>query len=671
MQTSEPAPEVCGRDVDSIPPLEDEMWQEVLEDSAVDFMVELRKECAAVDPKTDTWASEDSEISAAAIAEVSQHVQSSCEDKGLKVSIQSQSPAEAFNERPSTPETNWSTLPSLAEMSRAETIKACYVDPEVLRAVKARKCLWKFGSLLRSNAGSMNTYSISESVEEISSFWSHSWRANSTHKIVALCFHYNGSAAAIASLVAALIVVVSVKFHYLPGQECIISSCSTHSMCGSGTYCSARPGSRRAWGLQPACFVDHSCCSENMTNSIDKQCPSGCPSGSKRELMWWPMIVGVAVHFAVLFFKQPSDLVFLDKVCIHQTDLEKKQKGIDGLGGFLKRSKNVLVLWDASYFTRLWCTLEMAAALNLSGSRIIFKPVLRGYSLVLLMYLLSLYRLLDMMALIYAPSQFWYLLLVEVPVQLGTIWWTVHIGRIYSRDRSALHSQLGCFRCEDTQCFCCTVNHKLPGTDTPISCDRQAIYLALKCWFKGGLAELETKVHEMQPKVEAGLGSTLLSYGDLLYLLLPTTWWLLSKLAAEACGTFADLLFLVVVAVGLFSLDLLYIGCGVRVARELQAKSQRCCDWGVSLLAALILSVFFFVWGEVWQALIGSASYVLVALHNIVSLVIFWLAMTGANQIRRQSGRRCRKCCRRCCRRPETKGTNKVPGDGMNALPEG
>merc|ERR1740130_30394 len=99
------------------------------------------------------------------------------------------------------------------------------------------------------------------------------------------------------------------------------------------------------------------------------------------------MIVGVAVHFAVLFFKQPSDLVFLDKVCIHQTDLEKKQKGIDGLGGFLKRSKNVLVLWDASYFTRLWCTLEMAAALNLSGSRIIFKPVLRGYSLVLLMYL--------------------------------------------------------------------------------------------------------------------------------------------------------------------------------------------------------------------------------------------------------------------------------------------
>jgi len=121
-----------------------------------------------------------------------------------------------------------------------------------------------------------------------------------------------------------------------------------------------------------------------MTRSIDNLCPSGCPGKSKKELMWWPAIIGVAVHALVLLLKPPSDLVFLDKVCIHQTDPDKKQKGIDGLGGFLKKSKTVLVLWDASYFTRLWCTLEMAAALHLVACQIVFAPVRRGYTLVLL-----------------------------------------------------------------------------------------------------------------------------------------------------------------------------------------------------------------------------------------------------------------------------------------------
>ena len=44
---------------------------------------------------------------------------------------------------------------------------------------------------------------------------------------------------------------------------------------------------------------------------------------------------------------------FLDKMCIHQTNMPLKQQGIDGLGTFVKHSEKLLVLWSRRYFTRL------------------------------------------------------------------------------------------------------------------------------------------------------------------------------------------------------------------------------------------------------------------------------------------------------------------------------
>ena len=44
---------------------------------------------------------------------------------------------------------------------------------------------------------------------------------------------------------------------------------------------------------------------------------------------------------------------FLDVVSIHQADQELMERGIYGLGGFLRVSKELRVLWSAPYLSRL------------------------------------------------------------------------------------------------------------------------------------------------------------------------------------------------------------------------------------------------------------------------------------------------------------------------------
>ena len=75
-------------------------------------------------------------------------------------------------------------------------------------------------------------------------------------------------------------------------------------------------------------------------------------------------------------------LWFQDKVCIHQTDDELKRSGVLAIGAFLLNSKEMLILWDKTYFRSLWCPsrLELLQVLRrpVPSSRLSPQSVVSG-----------------------------------------------------------------------------------------------------------------------------------------------------------------------------------------------------------------------------------------------------------------------------------------------------
>ena len=76
----------------------------------------------------------------------------------------------------------------------------------------------------------------------------------------------------------------------------------------------------------------------------------------------WTFIFGIPAAFLGLFGSlyipnqiSRSQICFLDVVSIHQTDAGLMERGIYGLGGFLKVAKELRVLWSRPYLSRLWC----------------------------------------------------------------------------------------------------------------------------------------------------------------------------------------------------------------------------------------------------------------------------------------------------------------------------
>eukprot|EP00929_Paragymnodinium_shiwhaense_P072985 TRINITY_DN37061_c0_g1_i1.p1 TRINITY_DN37061_c0_g1~~TRINITY_DN37061_c0_g1_i1.p1 ORF type:complete len:533 (-),score=21.01 TRINITY_DN37061_c0_g1_i1:239-1612(-) len=177
------------------------------------------------------------------------------------------------------------------------------------------------------------------------------------------------------------------------------------------------------------------------------------------------------------------DFVFLDKLCIHQTDDDLKAAGIKGLAGFLRASKRLVLLWTPRYFSRLWCTYELVAWCHLHGldsSRIRFLPVAWSVVHCLMVFATSLY------------------LPLHVPVkQLGLdinvvrlTCFVLLLPLIYKisgliRELILVENQIRRFAIRDSECFCCTHKHRHPETGQPMSCDRELVYATLLQWHLG------------------------------------------------------------------------------------------------------------------------------------------------------------------------------------------
>ncbi len=74
----------------------------------------------------------------------------------------------------------------------------------------------------------------------------------------------------------------------------------------------------------------------------------------------WIMVFGLVGTFTGLLLSpyrpgQQGDVCFIDAACIHQTNIDLMQRGIQGIGGFLLVARELRILWSSHYLTRLWC----------------------------------------------------------------------------------------------------------------------------------------------------------------------------------------------------------------------------------------------------------------------------------------------------------------------------
>lgn len=141
-------------------------------------------------------------------------------------------------------------------------------------------------------------------------------------------------------------------------------------------------------------------------------------------------------------------------------------------------------MWSPRYFSRLWCTLELAAWVHLSGDAPVVLPV--HFAAVLLLHTAYIgflaiggaYSLL-------VPGD---IHLQPAKVVLGWLGVALMVPEMYLagqlvRDLKALPEQLRDFSIRHTKCFCCTHDHVHPETGQVIPCDRELVLQTVRDWF--------------------------------------------------------------------------------------------------------------------------------------------------------------------------------------------
>lgn len=203
-----------------------------------------------------------------------------------------------------------------------------FAEPGLLRAGQLVDVLKGGGFILRNSEGSADTYELSAGVPKIHSFISHNWSTPRYMKFAALAVHFNFNYAVLATCLALGFYVPLACLGYLP----LIKMCKTHPV---GISC-------RLIGSGVFLF---------------------------NILMW---------HEVARWFGWRGPSVFLDKVCIHQTNEVLKRRGVESLAAFLCKSECLVIVYADTYFRKLWTVYELATFLTMHPTRpiVILSPAL-------------------------------------------------------------------------------------------------------------------------------------------------------------------------------------------------------------------------------------------------------------------------------------------------------
>lgn len=209
--------------------------------------------------------------------------------------------------------------------------------------------------------------------------------------------------------------------------------------------------------------------------------------------------------------------VFLDIACINQKDARLKALGLLSLGAMLKRSKSLLVLWDATFTTRLWCVFEFGAFLHShSGTkpRLTVVPPLQGA------VCLGCGCLLATMVI----AAHWGEDMVEVKSTIGisvavpSCVLLTHMLRIYWRSIDVMRQQASSFCFEEAKCVCCERDHPQGF------CDKEIIARCIVAWF-GSIQHFEHRVQaEMEVTLAQQLANAAFSYDRMVQAVIPWIW---------------------------------------------------------------------------------------------------------------------------------------------------
>ena len=384
-------------------------------------------------------------------------------------------------------------------------------NEEFLRAAPASEVVGCCGRVLRGSAPT--TYSQSHAVKTINRFISHSWQASAWSKTLTLLVFYNATAAAIFATLLAVVMMILSALHLLPG---IIKD--------------AGP----------------------LSDSI--------------VVAPWCLTVGFVSFWAVLIFRPPRDLVFLDLLCIDQEDPKRKTAGILNLGACLKNSQQLLVIWDENFCERLWCMFELAAYLRShETTHFLVQPIALGKFVAVR---ISLHILQHSLVLL-LPEDAVLAPYFSIPAFAVYSWIICTIVFQYVQSVEAIERHLLHFRVEDAKCHCCSVGHQTQDGER-IFCDREVILKCIQNWF-GSVKEFEKCVQTtVKDALTHRLGRNFCPYTLLAVATIPSMWVQMDFAAARlrkqdtdvaVCRLLIGIASWLVLSPLIFSLTLLSLRC--------------------------------------------------------------------------------------------------------------
>ncbi|CAE7614995.1 ddx1 [Symbiodinium sp. KB8] len=338
-----------------------------------------------------------------------------------------------------------------------------------------------FGKALR---GSKKLHRLSYQTKKISMFWSHSWHGSTWRKYMTLLLFYNGATAAVIACLGSAVAAVLFAFELLPVVK------------GPNNYTEDLPYAH--WQT------------------------------------FWAATVGMILYILVLLFWRPVDSIFFDVICIDQLNPERKGKGLLSIGAFLKSSRSMLILWDATYSGRLWTMFEVAAFLRSREEgetpKVVLRPTILGPTYLLLMLTLILVlRVGDSVSVLLSDSGRYVLWSLQFLIYSCGLAANTATFREYFRSVSDSQEQLAGWRLADVKCSCCDTGHVCGGL-----CEREVVLKCICQWF-GNLEHFESRVQtEIMDTFVHEQSRQPFTYSQVVIALVPILWSYLDRASAYA-----------------------------------------------------------------------------------------------------------------------------------------